>query len=179
MVRAADGGGAAPGPWASIDFTFAPLEPSAPSPRAKEASSPTATPTPTPGAAEADAELELQGGSEDFKVSPEAQAIDIASASAGVSPPAAAAAAQAPTPTPVTAEGAAALLKAGRNDDAEAAYRALLDANPRNSDDWEGLGDSYRARMMKVEAADCYKKALKYDATKTRLKDWLDANVRN
>jgi cytochrome c-type biogenesis protein CcmH/NrfG len=53
-----------------------------------------------------------------------------------------------------------------------------LDKDPHNADDWEGLGDSYRARMMKVEAADCYQQALKWDPSKTQLKDWLDSNVR-
>jgi predicted Zn-dependent protease len=59
-----------------------------------------------------------------------------------------------------TLESARTLLQQGKAEEAEAAYRALLGQDDKNADFWEGLGDSYDARKMKVEAKEAYEKAL-------------------
>ncbi len=66
----------------------------------------------------------------------------------------------------------------GRFEQAESAYRAILDKDPNNADAWEGLGDSYAGRKMKLEAKESYEKALSLDSTKNNLKEWIDKNVR-
>jgi hypothetical protein len=73
---------------------------------------------------------------------------------------------------------AKALLNAGRFEQAETAYRAMLDKEPANADAWEGLGDSYAGRRMKLEAKESYEKALELNKGKTHLKSWLEKNVR-
>jgi Flp pilus assembly protein TadD len=88
-------------------------------------------------------------------------------------------------PTPADGSGvytlgeAKGLVSAGRFEQAETAYRALLDKDPNNADAWEGLGDSYAGRKMKLEAKESYEKALSLDKTKMNLKDWIDKNVRH
>lgn len=166
----------------------------------------TSTPTPTPGAAkpQADAELELDGG-EEFKSSPEPAVIDLgegdgagavasaaaggavgaavagaaagteAAGQAGSAAPAAASSASAALPT---LDAARALVKAGQADEAEAMFKSLTESEPKNADAWEGLGDSFNARQMKVEALEAYERALKLDKSKKHLRDWIDKNVR-
>jgi tetratricopeptide (TPR) repeat protein len=80
---------------------------------------------------------------------------------------------------PVGSAGEAkALLDAGRFEQAETAYRAILANDPTNADAWEGLGDSYAGRRMKLEAKESYEKALELNKSKTHLKTWIEKNVR-
>ena len=71
------------------------------------------------------------------------------------------------------------LLSAGKFELAETAYRNLLEKEPENADAWEGLGDSFAGRKMKLEAKESYEKALSLNKTKTHLRDWIDKNVRH
>jgi tetratricopeptide (TPR) repeat protein len=184
MVRAADEEGANMSEWVSASFV-APLIGSAQaiSAAAQAALSATASPsmtqtpawlpvsatasaTPTPTAqvdakgatGPAELEVDLAG---DFKETPEA-------GEGGLSKTAAV----------TTLEGARALLQQGKADDAEAAYRALLNQDATNADYWEGLGDSYDARNMKIEAKEAYEKALAIDGKRARLLKWMDDNVK-
>jgi hypothetical protein len=174
MVSAADGAGADKSDWASAEFSLpvAPL----PAPARQGLSEITATPTPPEATAtptptlQADAngnsgpaELEVDLASE-IKETPEA-------GETGLSPAAA-------TGAPATLEGARALLQAGKADQAAEIYKALLDKDASNADYWEGLGDSYDAQFMKVEAKEAYEKALAIDKTRLRLRKWLDENVK-
>jgi len=155
-----------------------------------------------------DAELEVQGGGEEFKQSPDAAVLDVDDAAGGAAAAGAAngaasaagAAAGLATGAASKAGGAAAaadssvaagdpadgspmglakgLNAAGRFDQAETAFRAILEKEPENADAWEGLGDSFAGRRMKLEAKESYEKALSLNSGKTRLKDWIDQNVR-
>jgi hypothetical protein len=176
MVRAGDASGGRLGQWASVNFTFKPAPPASATPSPLSVSSATATPTPAAQSRDGDAELEIQGGPE-FK-STDAAGQDLTSAAVAATAPAQDGAAPAATPT-ASAAGAADLLKAGRYEDAEAAYKALLKDDASNADLWEALGDVYKAQSMKVEAADCYEKALKFGSKHQNLQDWLDQNVRH
>jgi hypothetical protein len=183
MVRSADEDGSNMSEWVSAGFiapfsAAAPAQPSSPSGSSSTATvtaSPsmtpppsldTATPTPTPGV-QADAKgstgpavLEVDLAS-DFKETPEP-------GEGGLSK----------TASPSTLEGARGLLQQGKADDAEAAYRALLNQDATNADYWEGLGDSYDARNMKIEAKEAYEKALAIDGKRARLLKWMDDNVK-
>jgi len=180
MVSAANEAGLDKSDWASAEFTVAAGSAPArstldtaeghaatpsmtPTPAAAYG---TATPTPAPKAdakgSSGPAELEVDLAA-DFKETPEA-------GEGGLSKTAASAG-------PATLEGARALLQNGKAEDAEAAYRALLDKDAGNADYWEGLGDSFDARKMKVEAKEAYEKALAIDGKRERLKKWLDENV--
>jgi hypothetical protein len=66
----------------------------------------------------------------------------------------------------------------GHFEQAETAFRSLLEKEPENADLWEGLGDSFAGRKMKLEAKESYEKALSLNKAKTHLKDWIDKNVR-
>lgn len=203
MVAAARADGSDKSDWSGTDFKL-PGSASRPSPTPE----PTAAPSPTEAAAQdlspsGGAELDL-GGSDEFKTSPDPTVIDVqdntktaegmasdaspvaaaagASATAG-SPAAGSATAAAAMGASATAStdpeaAAKALLAAGKDEDAEAAFRALLDQDAKNAGAWEGLGDSYAARSMKVEAASAYEKALELNADNARLKDWMQKNVR-
>ena len=70
------------------------------------------------------------------------------------------------------------LNSSGHFEQAETAYRTLLEKDPENADLWEGLGDSFAGRRMKLEAKEAYEKALSLNKGKTHLKDWIDKNVR-
>jgi tetratricopeptide (TPR) repeat protein len=186
MVAAAGEDGADKSDWAGADFeAAAPKAAAAPRLDAASTATPTATPSPTPsptaapgqaqavsGAAEAT--LDVEGGDE-FKSTPEPAVIDLQdstrTAAAAGTPTAAVAGA------PSLAAGRA-LLKSGKDEDAEAVFKALLTQDPRDADAWEGLGDSYADRSMKVEAADAYEKALQINADNKRLKEWMEKNVR-
>jgi hypothetical protein len=187
MVRAADENGSNMSEWVSAGFSapsasasqaspsaaaLAPVSPTAsPSMTATPpvdagASASTATPTPTPSAkldakgSTGPAELEVDLAS-DFKETPEA-------GEGGLSR----------TAAPASLEAARGLLQQGKADDAEAAYRALLNQDASNADYWEGLGDSYDARNMKIEAKEAYEKALAIDGKRARLTKWMDDNVK-
>lgn len=66
----------------------------------------------------------------------------------------------------------------GHFEQAESAYRMLLEKDPENADLWEGLGDSFAGRKMKLEAKEAYEKALSLNKAKTHLREWIDKNVR-
>jgi hypothetical protein len=200
MVAAARADGTDKSDWSGTDFKV----PGSTS-HGVPAPEPTLAPSPTEVADQdlspsGGAELDL-GGSDEFKTSPDPAVIDVqdttktadgaasdltpASAAAGVSGAAATVSASAGAGAGVsgTASGdpeaaAKALLAAGKYEDAEAAFRALLDQDAKNAGAWEGLGDSYAARTMKVEAASAYEKALELNADNERLKDWMQKNVR-
>jgi|GEM_PF-3669568 len=194
MVAAARADGTDKSDWSGADFR------TAAAPDGEPTEAPTASPSPTAVAAQgvspsSDAELDL-GGNDEFKTSPDPTVIDVqdntkaaegqaaarsGSAAVGASP--AASAASAPPADSATASAdpqaaAKALLEAGKYEDAEAAYRSLLDQNVKDAAAWEGLGDSYAARSMKVEAASAYEKALQLNASNDRLKEWMQKNVR-
>ena len=200
MVAAARADGSDKSDWSGADFKTAVAPGGAPT------EAPTASPSPTAVAAQgvspsSDAEMDLSG-TDEFKTSPDPAVIDVqdntkaaeASAAAGLSPaasaasPTASAGAAAADPGKGSAESAVAptdpeaaakaLLAAGKYEDAESAYRALLDQNAKDAAAWEGLGDSYAARSMKVEAASAYEKALQLNASNGRLKEWMQKNVR-
>jgi hypothetical protein len=201
MVAAARADGTDKSDWSGADFKVA--VPAGGEP----ALEPTASPSPTAVAAQgvspsSDAELDLSGNDE-FKTSPDPAVIDVqdntknaaaadgsATAASAASPTAAADAADAASGASGTAPAdsaadstdpqaaAKAMLAAGKYEDAEAAFRALLDQNAKNAAAWEGLGDSYAGRSMKVEAASAYEKALQLNADNERLKDWMQKNVR-
>jgi hypothetical protein len=197
MVASARADGSDKSDWSGADFKV-PASALHDSPTVE----PTASPSPTAVAAQGlspSAELDLSGGDE-FKTSPDPAVIDVqdtrtaesaspglsstagagASVTASAGDPAGAAAASGNSATAATDPEAAAkaLLAAGKYDDAEAAFRALLDQNAKNASAWEGLGDSYAGRSMKVEAASAYEKALQLNASNERLKDWMQKNVR-
>lgn len=142
---------------------------------------PTPIPTQAPAAVEpslvatiaittgGDAELSLEGGDE-FKSSPEPAEIELDEES--TPEPSAT-----PTPLPLSIESAAALLKAGQLDAAEAQYRGLIKAQGDSADLWEGLGDVMVARRMKAEALEAYSKALQLDHGRDRLKTWVKVNA--
>jgi hypothetical protein len=77
----------------------------------------------------------------------------------------------------VTAEAAADLLKAGKAEEAEAAYRSLLHGDGANADLWEGLGHALEARRMKAEALEAYSQALLLDGKRENLREWIRKNV--
>lgn len=177
MVSAADAAGMNKSDWVSAEFKAgaadsvgsrkAATSSATPSPtpsNTPESVSGTATPTPAPADARgatgpAELEVDLAG---EFKETPEA-------GEGGLTRTAA--------PAPTT-EGARASLQAGKPEASEAAYKALLDKDATNADYWEGLGDSYDARKMKVEAKEAYEKALAIDKKRDRLKKWMDENVK-
>jgi hypothetical protein len=177
MVSAADENGMNKSDWAAASFT-AGLAAKAParSPLSLSATaSPSTTPTPTEipaGTATPTPQINAKGGTgpaelevdlaSEFKESPE-------TGEAGLAPAAA---------LPSTLEGARQLLQKGNAEDAEAAYKALLDKDATSADAWEGLGDSFDARKMKVEAKEAYEKALALDKKRTRLAKWMDDNVK-
>ena len=76
-------------------------------------------------------------------------------------------------------EAAGALLNAGKAEDAQDVYKKMLEGDATNADAWEGLGDAYDADKMKIEAKECYEKALAIDPKRERLQKWLDDNVRH
>ncbi|HXC65092.1 MAG TPA: tetratricopeptide repeat protein, partial [bacterium] len=189
MVAAARADGTDKSDWSGADFKTAAAPGGAPT------EAPTASPSPTVVAAQglspsSDAEMDLSGNDE-FKTSPDPAVIDVqdntkaAEASAtGLSPaaaaasPTASAAVESATASTDPEAAAKALLAAGKYEDAESAFRALLDQNVKDAAAWEGLGDSYAARSMKVEAASAYEKALQLNASNDRLKEWMQKNVR-
>jgi tetratricopeptide (TPR) repeat protein len=57
---------------------------------------------------------------------------------------------------------AAALVRAGRLDEAEAAARDLIARYPEVHDGWDRLGMVYEARGNSREAADCYRRVLDF-----------------
>ncbi|HTB34469.1 MAG TPA: tetratricopeptide repeat protein [bacterium] len=208
MVAAARADGTDKSDWSGVDFKVpgSAARSAAPATPSPTASPSPAVDTAKDLSPSSDAELELGGGDE-FKTSPDPAVIDVqdgakADGAAGLSPSAGSDAAAATAATgsagaaaalsgsASTAQDAAAdaatdpeaaakaLLAAGKYEDAEAAYRALLDQNAKNAAAWEGLGDSYAARSMKVEAASAYEKALQLNADNERLKDWMQKNVR-
>lgn len=163
MVRPAKADGTYTAEWSARHFKLEAAAAEAALPT--EEPSPSFTPTPLVEASAntLDAELEVDLAA-DFKETPEA-----------------AEGAKAPTPTPVLTpsfESARALLQAGKAEPAEAVYKSLLDSDAESADAWEGLGDSYDARKMKVEAKEAYEKALSLDKSRDRLKKWLEENVR-
>ena len=182
MVYAAEDDGANKSDWVSVHFTLkgntapaptASPESMAPMPSATMTPTPqppdsdammTATPTPAPRldakGATGPAELEVDLAAE-FKESPEAGETGLTK-----------------TAAPATLEGARALLQKGKAEDAETAYKALLEKDATNADFWEGLGDSYDARKMKIEAKEAYEKALAIDGKRERLTKWMDENVK-
>lgn len=166
MVAAAGAEGADKSDWAGTDFIVPAVAAPRLSPTAVASPSPSAQPSPV-----ADATLEVDGG-EEFKSSPDPAVIDLQDATPTAD------VAVALSPTGEGLQAAQALLSSGQDDAAESAFRSLLAREPRNADAWEGLGDSYVGRSMKVEAADAYKKAVAIDGSKTRLKDWLTQNLR-
>jgi tetratricopeptide (TPR) repeat protein len=189
MVAAAGEDGADKSEWVAADFEAAAAKPAAAPELEAPTPSPTATPTPTPAAAQAqaltgsaEATLDVEGGDE-FKSSPDPAVIDMqdATKTAGSAAGAVPAAAQAGSGATAAVGGLSAgqaLLKAGKDEDAEAVFRAQLTKDPRDADAWEGLGDSFAHRSMKVEAADAYEKALQINGDNKRLKEWMDKNVR-
>jgi tetratricopeptide (TPR) repeat protein len=206
MVAAAGADGSDKGEWAGIDVD--PISPAPTTPQDTATPSPmvsaTATPTVTATAAagKRDAELEVQGGGEEFKQSPDAAVLDVDDAAGGAAAAGAATglATGAASAAGTTAGGGSAadssaassdaadgspmglakgLNAAGRFDQAETAFRAILEKEPENADAWEGLGDSFAGRRMKLEAKESYEKALSLNSGKTRLKDWIDQNVRH
>jgi hypothetical protein len=200
MVAAALADGADKGEWAGMDVDpLAKAMPAAVAPTALPTPEPTISPT--PASAPKEAELEVQGG-EEFKQSPDAAVLDIdegaeAGAGEGNGPAAGAAVlTSAATGAGAMAAGTAgesaktasagatpageakALLAAGRFEQAETAYRAVLEKDPADADAWEGLGDSYAGRRMKLEAKESYEKALELNKSKTHLRSWIEKNVR-
>jgi tetratricopeptide (TPR) repeat protein len=178
MVSAARADGADRSEWAGEDLRLAAAEPT-------PAPSPSATPEPAiVGEGEADAELELEGGDE-FKSSPEPVELVVEEPSAGIAAGAAvgapasaapAAAAEAPTAQP-SASAAAAFLKAGQAEAAEAQYRALLAQDGADASAWEGLGDALLARRLKAEAHEAYSQALLLDGKRSHLREWIRKNA--
>jgi predicted Zn-dependent protease len=184
MVAAAGADGADKSEWTGADFEAAVAPEAQPQLEAVTATaspSPTASPTPAgqPEAASgtADATLDIEGGDE-FKTSPEPAVIDLQDQTRTAAVGATATATDAAPAPAGTLASAQALLNARKDDDAEAAFKALLTQDPRNAAAWEGLGDSYADRSMKVEAADAYGKALAINADNKRLKAWMESNVR-
>jgi tetratricopeptide (TPR) repeat protein len=165
MVSAARENGADKSDWSSAEFVAAGAPSSTP-----PSPSPWPTPSPTPlsqavdaadaegGSASAEIEVDLAA---EFRETPEAGEEGLASGA-----------------PEATLEGARSLLQQGKSEDAEAAYRALLGKDEANADLWEGLGDSYDARKMKVEAKEAYERALGIDKKRERLKRWLEENVK-
>ena len=188
MVAAARADGTDKSDWSGTDFSVA---------GAHSVSAPTASPSPTVVAAQpvspsSDAELDL-GGADEFKASPDPAVIDVqdntkaavaaVTASDAASPVGAGSAAAATGAGAASTAGdplasAKALLVAGKAEEAEAGFRGVLDQDAKDAEAWEGLGDSYAARSMKVEAASAYEKALQLNASNERLKQWMHKNVR-
>jgi hypothetical protein len=202
MVAAAASDGSDKGEWAGVDVEIqtAALAPARQLPTVL----PSVGPTPALSPAPKEAELEVQGG-EEFKQSPDAAVLEIdesgpeagagesggqgtAALVAGAASAAAVTSANdlasvsagksASTATASPASEAKGLLDAGRFEQAETAYRAMLKDDPQNADAWEGLGDSYAGRRMKLEAKESYEKALELNKGKTHLKAWIEKNVR-
>jgi hypothetical protein len=160
MVAAAKDGGADKSDWAGLEIDPAPAADTAtPTTSPTPAFNTTATATPTP---------EPVGG-EEFKQSPDAAVLDV---DEGTETAAAAAGA---VPTLGEAKG---LLASGKLDEAEVAYRALTEKDAADADAWEGLGDVYAGRKMKIEAVEAYEKALSLNKSKSYLNDWIRKNVR-
>jgi hypothetical protein len=200
MVAAARADGSDKSEWAGEDFKVE-AGPRAAEPTPAPTPSFTATPLPVTGTAavEEEAEIELEGG-EEFKSSPEPAVLDVEDALGGASTGAAAGAVAVATapdaaakdgardqsgtaavatvePTPATLESAAALLKAGKAEEAEAAYRQLLQKDGSSAAHWEGLGDALVARKMKAEALEAYNQALLLDGKRLHLRQWIRTNV--
>lgn len=172
MVRAADEHGSNMSDWVSASFNAGPgapapftVVPSAtatPTPQPAEQGTPTATPSPRVDAQGSTSPAELQVDlAGEFKETPEAGEVGLSR-----------------TAAPATLEAARALLQQGKADEAEAVYRALLDKDASNADYWEGLGDSYDARSMKIEAKEAYEKTLAIDGKRARLVKWMDEYVK-
>jgi tetratricopeptide (TPR) repeat protein len=200
MVAAARADGSDKSEWAGEDFRLEAEARSAAAPTAVPTAAPTATAVAVSGSAAADddAEIELEGG-EEFKSSPEpavldvedatgaAKGADVTVAAAGAGAPAKdatdsgkdtspSAASDAPKPELSLAD-AKALLKAGKAEEAEGAFRELLHKDGSNADLWEGLGDALVARRMKAEALEAYNQALLLDDSRKHLREWIRTNV--
>lgn len=187
MVAAAAADGADKSEWVGVDFRV---------PASSPGATPTFTPTATPEAggsgsfavAEQDAELELEGG-EEFHSAPDPVVLEVEEGAAGASGAVASAATGAlaasaaesspagATVNAVSLAQAQALLKAGRFEEAETQFRALLKEDEKDADAWEGLGDSLAARRMKAEAHEAYQRALKLDGRRRHLREWIEKNV--
>lgn len=173
MISAADAKGLNKSEWASSEFGAGEPESttlgrqvadSSPASALSATTTPTPTPSPTPAldaaASTGTAELEIDLAAE-FKESPQAGEVGLTKTSA-----------------PATLESARALLQQGKAEDAETAYKALLAQDSNNADLWEGLGDSYDARKMRVEAKEAYENALAIDKKRERLNKWMQENVK-
>lgn len=170
MVAAAREDGSDKSDWSGTDLLIDVPPKVTPLPSAlPTAVEPQLLPTAPTSAANGDAELSLEGGDE-FKSSPEPAEIEL-DEEATPEPSAT------PTPLPLSPESAAAELKAGHLDAAEAQYRGLIKAQGDDADLWEGLGDVMVARRMKAEALEAYSKALQLDHSRERLKDWVKVNA--
>lgn len=172
MLAAADESGADKSDWVSLNFV-------APSTSVQTLST-TASPSPTPGIAAnlsatatasptpADAAGNSQGAELDMDLAAEFKE----------TPTPGIASSGAPNSLSPSVEAARSLLQAGQAAQSEAMFKQLLDSDATNADYWEGLGDSYDAQMMKIEAKEAYQKALDIDPKRDRLTKWMDDNVK-
>ncbi len=194
MVSAAKADGSNKSDWTAADFSMnskpsselndAGAHGSAPevSPTAEAvdlASVPTFTATPSPTATESVVDL---GQAQNISSSAEAEVVVDLSSEFKETPEAVA---SSPTPAPsamdysnFTLSEARALLAEKKYVDAQAAFKAWVDKDATSADAWEGLGDAYDGRLMKIEAKEAYEKAWSLDDSRLRIKEWLDKNVR-
>jgi tetratricopeptide (TPR) repeat protein len=167
MIRAADESGSQLSDWISTEFKAGASgqTPSRKTVALSPSPSPSMTSTPMADAKSATgpAELEVDLAAE-FKETPQADETGLTSTVKFGA---------------VTPEAARLLLQAGKADDAEQAYKKLLEKDPANADLWEGLGDSYDARLMKIEAKESYEKALAIDGKRERLLKWMQENLKH
>lgn len=186
MVSAARVDGSGKGDWSGAELIVPKQQPVAPAtaparqslahsatptPSATASPSPTPAPSfsPTPGGAEAEIEVDL--GS-DFTEQPAAgagAAAAVLNVGDSVEPA---------SPSSSSLSSAQALLENGDLDAAETAYKNELTKNPLSADAWEGLGRSYNARNLKLEAKEAFEKALAIDPSREDLKQWIEKNTR-
>jgi len=194
MVSAAMADGSNKSEWTAADFSMdaksglnaagaqgsGPTALPSPTAEPEAGSEPSFTATPSPSATESVVDL---GAAQSVSPGAEAEVVVDLSSEFKETPEAVA---STPTPTPramdfsnFTLPEAKALLAEKKYEDAQEAFKALVEKDATSADAWEGLGDAYDARLMKIEAKEAYEKAWHLDDSRLRLKEWLDKNVRH
>ncbi len=184
MVAAARADGSGKSDWTGAEMNLPKQEVTTPAP-ARQSIKSTATSSPTPSATLSptptysptpdgiNAEIEVDLGSDFVEKPASGSATDAAVLNVG-----AAEASEKSTGAATGMSAAKALLETGDPEGAETAYRAELTKDARNADAWEGLGRSYDARKLKLEAKEAFEKALAIDPKREDLKQWIEKNTR-
>jgi len=70
------------------------------------------------------------------------------------------------------------LVKERRFEEAQAAFEALTQKDPKDPAAWKGLGDAYAGSNLKLEAMESYRKSLDLNPGDEELKAWFEKYYR-